>query len=186
MTGNKKVIEIHTYGDGILARKAEPFTEVTPEDRELVERMAESMYENNGIGLAANQVGVLKQIVLVDVDQLAPEAGGKGKRNTRILVNPTIVAESDEDMSYNEGCLSLPDISADVYRPVAIELTYCDLDMKEHKIQCDGLLARVIQHEVDHLNGILFVDRLGFMKRSMLAGKLNRLKKQTLEHLKKK
>ena len=181
MSKDEKILDIQIYGSEVLSQKAELIQELTPENKNLVEAMKTTMYENKGIGLAANQVGELKRIVIVDVDQVEVGAGGKGKHNPRVFINPEISSESDNDCFFNEGCLSLPGVDAEVYRPTAIEISYLDVNMKERKIQCDGLLARVLQHEVDHLNGLLFVDRLGFMKRTLLAGQLNKLKKLSRE-----
>lgn len=179
MNENENILEILIYGNEILRQKAEPLERLTDADRRLIERMAETMYKNRGVGLAANQVGILKQIVVIDVDQLDVNHGGKGKPNLLVFINPQIVSESAEDVSYREGCLSLPGIEAEVYRPRQVEVTYYDLDFKPHRKTLNGFLARVIQHEIDHLNGVLFIDHLNLIRRAAIAGQLNRLKKES-------
>ena len=188
MKDKKKVLDILIYGNEVLRQKAGPLEKLTDADRKLIERMAETMYKNRGIGLAANQVGILKQIVVIDIDQLDVKHGGKGKPNLQVFLNPEIISESAEDTSFREGCLSLPGIEADVYRPLQVEVTYYDLDFQPQKRMLNGFLARVIQHEIDHLNGVLFIDHLSFIRRAALAGQLNRLKKEsrTLSHLSQK
>lgn len=165
------------YGSDVLRQTAPQLEDLTDEDRILIERMAEIMYRNKGIGLAANQVGVLKRIAVIDVEQVSKSEGGTGKPYLRVFINPRIISESDEDLSFNEGCLSLPGIEGNVYRPGMVEVQYHDLDFQPHRVTFDGLLARVIQHEIDHLNGKLFIDHLSFLRRSTLAGQLNKLKK---------
>ncbi len=178
MENKNDILEIIIYGSEVLKQKAEPVEELTDKDRRLIEQMAETMYKFNGIGLAANQVDVLKQIVILDIDQMDVKYGGSGKPLLQVFINPVILHESEEDIPFEEGCLSIPGIEANVYRPFKVNIEYYDLDFEKHTKECDGLLARVIQHEIDHLNGVLFVDRLGFAKRASLAGKLNRLKKE--------
>ena len=170
-------MKICIYGNEVLRQTAPQLECMTDDDRILIERMAETLYRNKGIGLAANQVGVLKRIAVIDVEQLTKSEGGAGKPFLRVFVNPCIVSESDEDESFNEGCLSLPGIDGNVYRPGIVEVQYHDLDFEPHRVTFDGLLARVIQHEIDHLNGKLFIDHLSFLRRSALAGQLSKLKK---------
>lgn len=182
-------LDIHIYGDPILRERAR---EVTPEDltedfRRLLEDMRETMYAANGIGLAANQVGEVRRVFVADWEQSdGPRRGGKrpkdpARRHFRIFLNPVILSASEEDEEGNEGCLSIPEVEADVYRPKRIRLRYRDLDWQEHEEAFDGLAARVIQHELDHLDGVLFIDRLPEDVRRGLAGALNRLKRRARE-----
>lgn len=171
-------MEILIYGNPILRQKAAWIEKLTDNERRLVQEMAELMYRRHGIGLAANQVGVLKQIAVIDIDHLEIEPGGKPRRFLRTLINPQIIWQSEEDSPYREGCLSLPGIETEIYRPQKIKVAYYDLDYQPQELEAEGMLARVIQHEVDHLQGILFIDHLSFSRRAMLAGQLNRLKKE--------
>lgn len=152
--------------------------------RELVRDMFETMYYERGIGLAAVQIGVHKRILVTDVDwngsrYSADEAGDEelviGKQY--VLINPQILSDSDDEHIYKEGCLSFPDQFADVVRPSSIHVKYTDLDGKDHEETFDGLLATCIQHEIDHLNGITFVDHISSVKRDMITRKLVKLKK---------
>lgn len=141
--------------------------------RQLVSDMFETMYEAPGIGLAAIQVGVQKRLLVLDVI-------GRGRDEEpkpRILINPQIISVSDEDASYEEGCLSLPEHYADVVRPAEVEIAYQDEHGEKHKLEADGLLATCIQHEIDHLDGILFVDHISALKRNMILRRLLKQKK---------
>ncbi len=158
--------------DPRLKKVADPVTQVDDEIRQLMDDMLETMYEAPGIGLAAPQVGLLKRVIVVDV---APE--GAEPQPYR-MVNPTLTWVSDEDGSYNEGCLSLPEHYADVVRPAAIRVAYLDPDGQEQELEAEGVLATCIQHEIDHLDGILFVDHISALKRNMILRKLLKAKKQ--------
>jgi len=144
--------------------------------RKLAEDMADSMYAADGIGLAAVQIGVAKRVIVMDLDQ--KEDGQKtGKKNWRVFINPKILWASDEKAVYEEGCLSVPEIYDDVERPARIKAEYLDLDGKRVEIEADGMLATCLQHEMDHLEGILFIDHLSRLKRAMLLKKLTKAKK---------
>ncbi len=148
---------------------------VTPADHEqvvkLVPRMFEAMYKAPGIGLAAPQVGVLLRLVVMD---LAPDK----MPDPKVLINPEIIAASDEKATREEGCLSLPDQYADVSRPAWVKVKYQDEAGARHEIEGDGLLAACLQHEIDHLNGVLFVDYLSSLKRNILLRKLAKDQKE--------
>lgn len=148
-----------------LKARAEPVDRIDDQVRRLVADMFETMYQAPGIGLAAPQVGVLKRIVVVDV------AEGE-ERRPMTLINPEIVWESEDLMAQEEGCLSLPNQFAEVVRPSAVRVRFKDEHGEEREIAADGLLARCIQHEIDHLNGVLFVDHLSALKRNMILRKL--------------
>jgi peptide deformylase len=139
--------------------------------RTLIDDMADSMYAADGIGLAAVQIGVAKRVVVIDLDQK------DGKKNPVAYINPKIVWASDELASFEEGCLSVPEIWDDVERPARIKCEYLDRDGKVQVLEADGMLATCLQHEMDHLNGVLFIDHLSRLKRSMAVKKLTKLKK---------
>jgi peptide deformylase len=171
-------LEIFTYDDPVLRETARPITAVQPRHRQLGRDMAESMYASRGIGLAANQVGLTERIIVVDVDWPKSEDRRDGPAyQPRVLVNPEVLEAGDEDDPYVEGCLSLPGIEGEVWRPTRIRYRYLDLEGKPVEAEAQGLLARCIQHEVDHLNGILFIDRMEAEERERLAGKLAKLRR---------
>jgi len=139
--------------------------------RTLVDDMADSMYAADGIGLAAVQIGVALRVLVIDLDQK------EGKKNPVAYINPKIVWASDELATFEEGCLSVPEIWDDVERPARIKAEYLDRDGKKQLLEADGLLATCLQHEMDHLNGVLFIDHLSRLKRSMAIKKLTKAKK---------
>ena len=139
--------------------------------RALVDDMADSMYAADGIGLAAVQIGVPVRVLVIDLDQK------EGKKNPVAYINPKIVWASDEVAVFEEGCLSVPEIWDDVERPARIKCEYLDRDGKKQLLEADGMLATCLQHEMDHLNGVLFIDHLSRLKRGMAIKKLTKLKK---------
>ena len=142
--------------------------------RALVDDMADSMYAADGIGLAAVQIGVPKRVLVIDLDQK------EGKKNPVAYINPRILWASEELATFEEGCLSVPEIYDDVERPARIKAEYLDLDGKRIEIEADGMLATCLQHEMDHLEGILFIDHLSRLKRAMLLKKLTKAKKMAV------
>jgi len=174
------LLKILHYGHPLLREKAFDLKGVGRRERELIAAMAETMYAARGIGLAATQVGVLERLFIVDVDQ---EDGDPNSRRLQVFINPEIVWESEEDAPFEEGCLSIPGINGEVYRPKRVKVQARDENFEPFELEADELLARVIQHENDHLNGILFVDRLPLLKRGEIAGDLHRLKRATLEEI---
>ncbi|OAB54979.1 peptide deformylase [Phormidium willei BDU 130791] len=165
-------LPILTAPDPRLKKKATPVERVDDEIRQLMDDMLETMYEAPGIGLAAPQVGVLKRVIVVDVarDGEAPQP--------HQMANPELLRVSDHDANYEEGCLSLPDHYGEVVRPAEIRLRYLDRQNEIRELEADGILATCIQHEIDHLDGILFVDHLSALKRNMILRKLLKAKKQ--------
>src|SRR5258707_5791891 len=135
--------------------------------RALVADMFETMYAAPGIGLAAVQVGVPRRILVIDLQE-PEEEGGEPIRDPRVFINPEIVTASDQDVPYTEGCLSVPDQYAEVDRPDRIRARWLDLDGRAHEEEIEGLLATCLQHEMDHLEGILFIDHLSLLKREMI------------------
>jgi peptide deformylase len=144
---------------------------VTDEIRKLVDDMTDSMYAADGIGLAAIQIGLPVRVLVIDLDQK------EGKKNPLAYINPKIIWASDEMAVFEEGCLSVPEIWDDVERPARIKAEYLDRDGKKQTLEADGLLATCLQHEMDHLNGILFIDHLSRLKKSMALKKLTKAKK---------
>jgi peptide deformylase len=139
--------------------------------RSLIEDMTESMYAAEGIGLAAIQIGVAKRVLVIDLDQK------EGTRNPRAFINPKITWASEEMAVFEEGCLSVPEIWDDVERPARIKAEYLDTDGKLQTLEADGLLATCLQHEMDHLDGVLFIDHLSRLKKNMAIKKLTKAKK---------
>jgi len=162
------ILPIVTYPSPILKQKSEKVGEITPEIQQLLNDMAETMYQAKGIGLAAVQVGLLKRIIVMDLSE---------ERNELLyLINPEIIEYSAEEKDYEEGCLSLPGQYSSVKRPASIKLRYQDYNGKEQIMEADGLKAVCIQHEMDHLEGIILLDRVSKLKANMMRTKL--LKKQ--------
>jgi len=164
---------ILTAPDPRLKAVSTAVEKVDGEIRKLVADMTESMYAADGIGLAAVQIGVAKRIIVIDLDQK------DGKKNPRAFINPKILWASDEMATFEEGCLSVPEIWDDVERPARIKAEYLDADGKTHILETDGLFATCLQHEMDHLEGVLFIDHLSRLKRAMAIKKLTKAKKQT-------
>lgn len=173
-----KPLKIVQYGHPVLRERAQEVTSWGQKERDFLSALTASLYAaGNGIGLAANQVGVATRIFVVDLGERGRNSGLK------VFVNPEIIEESVEDEPFEEGCLSIPDIRADVYRPIRVTVSARDENFEPFTLKADGLLARVIQHELDHLNGRMFVDLLTDRKREELAGALGRIRRQTLAEL---
>jgi len=165
------LLPILTAPDPRLKRKAAPVARVDDRIRQLMNDMAETMYAAPGIGLAAPQVGVLERVIVVDVAK-------EGEPSQLLkMANPEVLWVSDELETYNEGCLSLPDHYADVERPAACRVRYLDEQGEIRELDAKGLLATCVQHEIDHLEGTLFVDHISALKRNIILRKLQKLKK---------
>ena len=158
--------------DPILRKKCEPLEKVNVNTKKLLDDMLETMYAAPGIGLAAVQIGILKRIVVIDISK------SEEKKNPLFFINPQIVNQSKKTSIYEEGCLSLPGQFAEIERPAECTLKYIDYNGKEKELKADGLLATCIQHEVDHLDGILFIDYLSKLKKDMIIKKLVKQKKE--------
>ncbi len=150
------ILPITIYGDKILRKKVQPVKDIDSQTIAEIKSMFDTMRNANGIGLAANQVGIDKAFFVIDVSPVE----GLEKIKPVVMINPKIVARSEELDEMEEGCLSLPNLRADVVRPAMIQIKFFDTNMKEHSIEADDLFARVIQHEYDHLKGTFFTDRL--------------------------
>ncbi len=171
------IVKIRLYGDPVLRKVSEPVTEIDDEIRDLFDGLIDTVEDAGGVGLAAPQIGVSKRvIVVVDIDE-------EGRRSPFLLVNPEIVSACGEQ-AVEEGCLSIPEIYAKVRRPQSLVVKGLDQEGREVDIEASGLSARAFAHEIDHLDGILFVDRIGMVKRSLIKRKLNEIKKQAKEMLK--
>ncbi len=171
------LLPVTLFGDKILRKKASEVKEIDMETIKLITDMFETMHNARGIGLAANQVGADKSIFLVDISEME----GEEDKKPMVIINPKIINSSDEIITMEEGCLSVPDIRGDVLRPGSITLQYQDTDFKKHTIETDGLLARVMQHEYDHLQGILFTDLISDELKKKLKKPLNNIKRRKID-----
>ncbi len=158
--------------DPVLRKKCDPLEKVDDQTRKLMKDMLETMYNAPGIGLAAIQVGILKRLVVIDVSK------DQEKKEPLFLINPEIIHTSNKTSIYEEGCLSLPGQFAEIERPAECVLKYVDYHGIQKEMKAEGLLATCIQHEVDHLNGILFIDYLSKLKKDMIIKKLVKHKKE--------
>jgi peptide deformylase len=164
--------EIIKLPDKRLRLKSEPVKAVDAGIRKLVDDMFETMYDAPGIGLAAIQVGVAKRVVTMDLSKK------ENDHKPHVLINPEITWKSDELASYEEGCLSIPEYYEEVERPAQVKVKYLDLDGKSHEIAAKGLLATCLQHEIDHTNGVLFIDYLSKLKRDRVVKKFTKAAKK--------
>jgi len=167
--------------DPRLREISKPVEGVDDELRTLVADMFETMYEAPGIGLAAIQVGVPKRVLVIDLQE-PEEEGGDPVKDPRVFINPEILQTSDQDVPYTEGCLSVPDQFAEVDRPDRIRARWMELDGKVREEEIEGLLAVCLQHEMDHLEGVLFIDHLSKLKRDMVLKKLAKTRKERALH----
>jgi peptide deformylase len=186
----REILEVPDPRLKVVSTPVEPH-EFGPELNQLVEDMFETMYDAPGIGLAAIQVGVPKRVLVIDLQPDDPDAepvecthhGGHKhthpatKKEPRVFINPVILDPADQLSTYQEGCLSVPEIYADVDRPATCRVRYQDLDGNTHEEALDGLMATCLQHEMDHLEGILFIDHLSRLKRAMVLKKLEKIRR---------
>lgn len=166
--------EIITIPDPVLKQVAQPVENITTEIKKQFDRMLQTMYDAPGIGLAANQVGLLNRVIVMD---LADREEGEEPK-PYFMANPEIIWESEQRSVMQEGCLSIPKQYADVERPAEVRVRYVDYNGKQDELSASGLLSHCVQHEIDHLNGVLFIDHLSSLKRNMVLKKLDKLKKQ--------
>lgn len=164
--------------DPLLRQKSTPVDAVDDELRALIADMFETMYAAPGIGLAAIQVGVPKRVLVIDLQEPPAEEGGEPIKDPRIFINPEILDTSDQEVPYTEGCLSVPDQYAEVERPDRVRARWLDENGEQHEEDIEGLLATCLQHEMDHLEGILFIDHLSRLKRDMILKKIAKLRKE--------
>ena len=168
------IYPIILYGGSVLRKKADEIKRDEIDVKKLSDDMFETMENADGIGLAAPQIGISKRIFVVDGTMLKDE---KMKNFKKVFINPTIISESGEDWGFEEGCLSIPNIRENISRKTDIEITYFDENWNQFTEHFDGMRARVIQHEYDHIQGKLFTDYLPSLKRKLLANKLNEISK---------
>src|SRR3982750_226959 len=171
------ILPIVEVPDPRLRQISSPVEKVDADVHALVADMFETMYAAPGIGLAAIQVGVAKRILVIDLQE-PEEEGGDPVRDPRVFINPEIVEHSDQEVPYTEGCLSVPDQYAEVDRPDRIRARWLDLGGTAHDEEITGMLATCLQHEMDHLEGILFIDHLSRLKREMILKKIAKQRKE--------
>ncbi len=162
--------------DPLLRQVSSPVEAITPEIQALIDDMFETMYAAPGIGLAAIQVGVPRRILVIDL-QDPEEEGGEVVRRPMVFINPEILRRSETERPYNEGCLSVPDQYAEIDRPDRVRARWLDRDGQVHEEEIEGMLATCLQHEMDHLEGVLFIDYLSRLKRDMILRKLAKARK---------
>lgn len=177
------ILPIVAYGDPVLRKKATDITKDYPKLKELVDNMFETMYNAYGVGLAAPQIGLPVRMFLVDTtpfaedEDLPKEEQAALKGFKKVFINAKITKEEGEEWVFNEGCLSIPDVREDVSRKPKITIEYLDENFKPHTETFDGLIARVIQHEYDHIEGVLFTDKLSSLKKRIIKGRLANISK---------
>jgi len=176
-------LEILEIPDPRLRDVAKPIAEVNDEIRRLAADMLETMYAARGIGLAATQLGIDKRILVIDLQERVTEdeeEEGEGEpiRDPHVVINPELLWVSDELSIYNEGCLSIPEQYAEVERPARCRVRWLDEQGESHEEELDGLMATCMQHEIDHLNGVLFIDHISRLKRNMIVKKLDKMRKK--------
>jgi len=171
-----QLYDIVKVPDAVLKQEAHAVNAITPDIQSQMDRMLATMYDAPGIGLAANQVGLLNRVLVMDLARR-----DEGEEAAPIcMVNPQIIHESEQMSVMEEGCLSIPAQYADVERPAIVRVKYLDYDGKEAELEAEGLLSHCVQHEIDHLNGTLFIDYLSSLKRNMILRKVEKMKKQNM------
>ena len=177
------ILPIIAYGDPVLRKEGEEISADYPNLKDLITNMFETMYDAFGVGLAAPQVGLPIRLFVVDTTPFSEDEDLTKEEQTqlegfkRTFINAKILEESGDEWAFNEGCLSIPDVREDVFRKPKIKIQYQDIDFKTHVEEFDGLVARVIQHEYDHINGILFTDKLSTLKKRLIKGRLINISK---------
>jgi peptide deformylase len=184
------ILPIYTYNQSVLRKKAKPVKKADDELARFVDDMFETMHKANGIGLAANQVGSLQRVIVIDVSGMGQDEEDTTEEEDAevppeakapfAMINPVVIQGIGE-WTMEEGCLSIPDIREEVNRVEAIQVSYKDVMMNDHEVFADGLLARVILHEIDHLDGVLFIDHISKVKQKLLRGRLNKIRKGEFE-----
>jgi len=165
------VLPILTLPDPVLRKKAKPVARIDAELRRLMDDMLATMYDAPGIGLAAPQVGVLRRLIVMD------PAKDEAPKSPLVMVNPEILERSEEMRTHEEGCLSIPDFTAEIERPARTRVSYIDREGKKREAELEGIWSTLVQHEIDHLNGVLFIDYLSRLKRDMVVRKFTKQKR---------
>ncbi|GFZ87481.1 peptide deformylase [Aquaticitalea lipolytica] len=181
------ILPIVAYGDAVLRKKAEDISKDYPKLDELLANMYETMYGAYGVGLAAPQIGLPIRLFLVDTEPFSEdkdftkEEQEQLKNFKRTFINAKILEETGDEWAFNEGCLSIPDVREDVFRKPKIKIEYQDENFNTHTEEFDGLIARVIQHEYDHIEGILFTDKLSTLKKRLIKSRLANISKGNID-----
>lgn len=178
------VLPIVAYGDSVLRKEGEDISKDYPNLDKLIANMFDTMYNANGVGLAAPQVGKAIRLFVIDAEPFADEEEEDYevlKNFKKVFINATITEEEGEEWAFNEGCLTIPDVHEDVSRPETIYIEYYDENWEFHKEKYSGLTSRVIQHEYDHIEGVLFTDKLSGLKKRLLKGKLANISKGKID-----
>lgn len=173
------ILPVVAYGDPILKKKAEEIDENYPDLKQLIENMFETMYNADGVGLAAPQIGKSIRLFIVDATPVAEGEDGDPTCEDfkRVFINPIIFDEEGEEWGYEEGCLSIPKLRGEVKRKPKLKIEYYDENWDLYEEELEGFAARVVQHEYDHIEGVLFIDRMPILKRNLLQGKLKDIEK---------
>ena len=177
------ILPIVAYGDPVLKQTAKEITKTYPNLDTLIDNMFETMYGAYGVGLAAPQIGLSIRLFIVDAspfaedEELSKEDQEQLKDFKRVFINPVILEETGDEWAFNEGCLSIPDVREDVFRKPVIKIQYQDQQFNTHTEELSGLAARVFQHEYDHIEGVLFTDKLSSLKKRLIKGKLANISK---------
>ncbi|MBT0608500.1 peptide deformylase [Aequorivita echinoideorum] len=177
------ILPIVAYGDPVLRKETEEISSEYPNLAELIANMFETMYDARGVGLAAPQIGLPIRLFVVDAspfgddDELSDEEQTQLAAFKKTFINPKILEESGDEWAFNEGCLSIPDVREDVFRQPEIVIEYLDENLRKHKETFKGIAARIIQHEYDHIEGILFTDKLSPLKKRLIKNKLANISK---------
>ena len=177
------ILPVIAYGDPVLRKVAKVITKDHPKLDEIIANMWETQYNASGVGIAAPQVGLSIRLFVIDAapfsddDELSEEEQGFLSNFKRVFINPTIIEESGDEWAFNEGCLSIPDVREDVFRQEQIVIEYVDENWKKQKETLTGLAARIVQHEYDHIEGVLFTDKLSTLKKRLIKGRLANITK---------
>lgn len=171
------LLSVYAYGQPVLRKVAEPIEANYPNLKELIENMWQTMYDADGVGIAAPQIGLGIRLFVIDSEQIEREDKPEFKGFKKVFINAEVLEEKGKIWSYEEGCLSIPNIRGEVLRPYHLKIKYLDENFVEHIEEFEGVNARVIQHEYDHIEGILFTDKLSAIKRNLIRPKLENIRK---------
>lgn len=171
------IYPIVAYGDPVLKAKGKEIPQDFPDLPKLIEDMYETMYNAHGVGLAAPQIGISIRLFVIDSAPFEDDEEKKKEAVKKAFINPQIIKEEGDEWAFEEGCLSIPGIREEVYRPERLTIRYQDLEWQQHEEVFDGIVARVIQHEYDHIEGVLFTDHLSGLKKRLLKGRLTKITK---------
>ena len=184
MMDGPMILPIVAFGHKTLREKAQPIEKDYPQIKEVIANMFETMYNAHGVGLAAPQINLSIRLFVVDGEPMSDAREGKEEDMTgfkKVFINPTMVSETGEEWGFDEGCLSIPDIRERVFRKETIQLRYLDEHFKEHTDTFSGMKARIIQHEYDHLEGVLFTDKVSPLRKQLLKNRLARITKGDID-----